>query len=173
MEIGDRIKALRKAVNLTQEEFASRLKISKGFVSNLEKGRVLPSEQLIHLMAYEFSSSEYWLTTGEDSMFLPPVEVVRQQISRLGERAYYDALKQLLDDNGLIVLRSALGGRGNEKEFDPELEPMIHFLVDLWSVGDEKLKAWATVQFSRAFPDDVKEEVQKKRAKDQGRESIA
>lgn len=43
MEIGPRIKALRVAQNMTQEELASRTDLSKGFISQLENDATSPS----------------------------------------------------------------------------------------------------------------------------------
>lgn len=162
MSIGERIKILRKNIGLTQVEFAARLKISKGFVSNLEKNRVLPSEQLIRLISYEFSSSECWLTSGEGEMVLPPAEIIKNQIDRMGERAYYEALNEWICKKGLVVFENASIHRALGKNADPDLEQMIKFLNDLWAVGDDDLKAWARVQFARAFPPDIEEDIQKK-----------
>ena len=167
MGIGERIKELRKAAGLTQEEFAVRLKITKGFISNLEKERVHPSDQLLRLISYEYNSSEYWLTTGEGDMFVPAEKAVRDQIARLGERAFTEGLWKLLNDNNLVILRGVLSKPGG-KNSDPDLDHMINFLIDLWSVADDELKSWARVQFARAFPPDIEEEVQKKRTGDQG-----
>jgi len=169
LSIGKRIKSLRHALILTQEQFAGRLKISKGFVSNLEKERVLPSDQLIRLMSYEYSSSEYWLTTGDGEMFLSPEEVVKNQIARLGERAFYEAIRAIADEHALSILAPRSGNRN----LDPELCNMQDFLTDIWSLGDDDLKAWAKVQFNRAFPSDVVDDVQKKHAETQGQESTA
>ncbi|MEA4926510.1 MAG: helix-turn-helix transcriptional regulator [Syntrophomonadaceae bacterium] len=170
MLIGERIKKLREAVKLTQEAFAERLKVTKGFISNLEKGRVLPSDQLIHLMSYEFSSSEYWLLSGEGEMFLSPKELIKAQIEKIGDQAYYDAYKSLLQESSLVVIENAYQYKGRQ---EPDLEKMLKFLEDLWAVGDDNLRAWARVQFSRAFPPDVEEEVLKKCAEKQGQESSA
>lgn len=159
MSIGGRIKYLRKAVNLTQEEFAQRLRISKGFLSNLEKEIRRPSDQLVLLIAYEYSSSEDWILKGEGEMFLSVEDVVKKQIVHFGERAYYEAIQKILDDNGLIA-RVALTPRTGGH--DPDLNQMLYFFIDLWATGDEDLKAWAKVQFGRAFPQDIKDEVQKK-----------
>lgn len=172
MSIGERIKLLRKALNLTQVQFAARLRISKGFVSNLEKDRVSPSEQLLLLMSYEFSSSEYWLINGEGEMFLSPETIIKQGIDRLGEQVFLEAFKKTMDEKGLVVPIGSLAYRlGNNQDYDQDLIHMVNFLTDLWLVGDEDLKAWAKVQFSRAFPPDVEEEVQKKRAEKQERTS--
>lgn len=43
MEIGDKIKSLRKKMDLTQEELASRSDLTKGFISQLERNLNSPS----------------------------------------------------------------------------------------------------------------------------------
>lgn len=43
MEIGDKIKSLRKKMDLTQEELASRSELTKGFISQLERNLNSPS----------------------------------------------------------------------------------------------------------------------------------
>lgn len=72
MSVGERICKVRKTLSLTQEEFALRLGINKGSPSNLEKGRQIPSEQLIKLISHEFLVSEEWLKNGQGEMFTPP-----------------------------------------------------------------------------------------------------
>ena len=46
-QIGKRIRQLRKVEHLTQEQFARRLGINRGYISALETCRNQPSEQLI------------------------------------------------------------------------------------------------------------------------------
>ena len=43
MKIGEKIKFLRQAANLTQEELADRCELSKGFISQLERDMTSPS----------------------------------------------------------------------------------------------------------------------------------
>ena len=67
----DRIKALRKALSLTQQEFADRLSIKRGAVANYEIGRNIPADSVIALICREFGVSEAWLRTGAGEMFPP------------------------------------------------------------------------------------------------------
>lgn len=67
----ERIKELRKRLNLTQQEFADRLSIKRGAVANYEVGRNTPSDSVIALICREFNVSERWLREGEGEMFLP------------------------------------------------------------------------------------------------------
>lgn len=45
--VGDQIKALRIARNITQEEFASRINVAKSTVSSYENGSRLPSYDIL------------------------------------------------------------------------------------------------------------------------------
>lgn len=65
----DRIKQLRQALGLTQDELGSRIGITKSSISTMESGRSNPSEQTLRSMCREFGASYLWLTTGEGSMF--------------------------------------------------------------------------------------------------------
>lgn len=60
-----RIKKVRDDHFLTQEEFASHLKISKSSVSLLESGRNKPSKQTVAMICDKFNVSLEWLETGE------------------------------------------------------------------------------------------------------------
>lgn len=156
--IGDRIRLLRKTLNLTQEMFGQLLGVSQRHISQLEKGTRDASEQLIKHMCLRFHTSEFWLTTGEGEMFLTPEEVIKNQMARLGERAFMQALANVLEERGLALPVFRPSGKNR----DPALEKMISFFIDLWSLGNEKLQAWAQVQFERAFPPDIQQDVQKK-----------
>lgn len=65
----DRIKELRRALDLTQDEFGGRIGITKSSISTMESGRSNPSEQTLRSMCREFGASYLWLTTGEGPMF--------------------------------------------------------------------------------------------------------
>lgn len=65
----DRIKELRRVLDLTQDEFGGRIGITKSSISTMESGRSNPSEQTLRSMCREFGASYLWLTTGEGPMF--------------------------------------------------------------------------------------------------------
>lgn len=67
--MNERIKDLRKALGLTQQEFADRLGIKRGAVANYEIGRNTPIDSVIILLCREFRVNETWLRTGEGEMF--------------------------------------------------------------------------------------------------------
>lgn len=67
--MNNRIKELRRTLDLTQDEFGGRIGITKSSISTMESGRSNPSEQTLRSMCREFGASYLWLTTGEGSMF--------------------------------------------------------------------------------------------------------
>lgn len=69
--MNDRIKRLRKELDLTQQEFADRISIKRGAVANYEIGRNIPSDSVINLICREFNVNESWLRTGTGEMFNP------------------------------------------------------------------------------------------------------
>lgn len=71
MELNERIKKLRRNLDLTQQEFADRIGIKRGAIANYEIGRNTPADSVVSLICREFNVSEEWLRTGEGDMFLP------------------------------------------------------------------------------------------------------
>lgn len=70
MTIGERLKNLRKALGLTQQEFSDKLKVSRSNIATYEVGKNNPAEAVINLICREFNVSETWLRTGEGEMFV-------------------------------------------------------------------------------------------------------
>lgn len=64
-----RLKQIRKALNLTQQEFADRLKIKRNTVATYETGKSNPSDAAVSLICREFNVNEEWLRTGSGEMF--------------------------------------------------------------------------------------------------------
>lgn len=67
-EICDRIKEVRKANNLTMEQFGKRIGLSKSAISLIEKGTNGTTDQTIQSICREFGISESWLRTGDGPM---------------------------------------------------------------------------------------------------------
>lgn len=81
----ERIKKLRKTLDLTQQEFADRLNIKRNTVATYETGKSNPSDAAVTLICREFKVREAWLRTGEGEMF--------QEMSRDDEIAvFFDAV---------------------------------------------------------------------------------
>ena len=67
----DRIKAVRKAAGLTQQEFAESLGLKQNTVATYEIGRLLPSDRTITDICRNYSVNETWLRTGAGEIFRP------------------------------------------------------------------------------------------------------
>ena len=66
--MNERIKELRRALKLTQAEFASKIGSVQNTITGYETGRREPSNQVITLICKTFNVSEVWLKTGEGEM---------------------------------------------------------------------------------------------------------
>lgn len=70
LNIGERIKILRRTLNLTQTEFASRIGSVQNTVTGYESGRRNPSAPVVSLICREFNVNENWLRNGTEPMFI-------------------------------------------------------------------------------------------------------
>ena len=100
--MNERIKELRKALKLTQQEFADKLNIKRGAIANYEIGRNDPIDAVISLICKEFNVNEEWLRTGQGEMFreLPEEDEVAAYVSDLledtEENPLYDIIKEIM-----------------------------------------------------------------------------
>lgn len=70
MTLGERIKKLRKALDLTQQKFAEQIGTTQNVLANYESGRRNPSASAFNNICKTFNVNETWLRTGEGEMFL-------------------------------------------------------------------------------------------------------
>lgn len=116
--MNERIKALRKELNLTQQEFANRINVKRNTVATYEMGRNQPIDAVISLICKTFNVSEEWLRDGSGEMFIErsPEEEVGYYVEDLLEydgngNAFYDAIIEMmktyhsLDDKSKTVIR--------------------------------------------------------------------
>ena len=66
---GKVLREARKALGLTQGEFAKPLSISGSYVSDIEKGKAVPSEAVIREISDYYRINRKKLETGEGEMF--------------------------------------------------------------------------------------------------------
>lgn len=69
MTVSERVKELRKSMNLTLEKFGNKLGVEKSAISKIENGENGLTDQMTKLMVKEFGVNENWLRTGEGEMF--------------------------------------------------------------------------------------------------------
>lgn len=66
----ERIKLIRKKLELTQQEFADKLGIARNNIAGYETCKRSPSDAVISLICTKFNINEEWLRTGEGEMFV-------------------------------------------------------------------------------------------------------
>lgn len=87
-----RLKALRKELNMTQQEFADKIGIARGNISSYEVGKNAISNAVISLICKtDFSKgkvNENWLRNGNGDMFIVPStdEKLRQAFESLNSQ---------------------------------------------------------------------------------------
>ena len=117
----ERIKELRKKLNLTQAKFAERLGVKGNTISQYESGRNEPIDAVVSLICREFNVNEAWLRTGKEPMFA--------EISEDEELAQIFSAIAVSDD-ALIkrIIRAYWKLNDNEKE-------IVRKLIDGFSVN--------------------------------------
>ena len=109
MTQGERIKEIRKSLNLTLEKFGEKIGVTKTAISRIEKGERGCTEQMTKAICREFGVDYIWLTTGEGEMFVDSDDDFIEKIDRImaGED---DARKNIfkfmlsLNDDDIVAL---------------------------------------------------------------------
>lgn len=70
MTLGERIKKVRKSLDLTQQKFASQIGTTQNNIASYEIGRREPSAAAVNNICKTFNVSETWLRTGDGEMFI-------------------------------------------------------------------------------------------------------
>ena len=77
----ERIRELRKHLNMTMDEFGARIGLSKAAISLIESGRNGTRDQTVYAICREFGVNEDWLRTGEGEMFEQTRETVLDRLA--------------------------------------------------------------------------------------------
>lgn len=114
--MNERLKKLRKALDLTQQEFADRIGIARGNVGAYEVNKNAPSDAVISLICREFNVNESWLRDGTGEMFVEQTmdEQIEEFVGTLLQNEEDSFKRRLisglaaLDENGWKVLEDFL-----------------------------------------------------------------
>lgn len=68
--MNNRIREIRKTLDLSQKEFAGKIGLKQNAISYMEKDGSTVTEQNIKAICSQFSVNENWLRTGSGKMFL-------------------------------------------------------------------------------------------------------
>ena len=91
--MNERIKQLRKVLDLTQQKFADKLGVKRNTVGQWECGINAITDRVIFSICREFDVSEEWLRAGEGEMF--------EQLTEQQKIMKYTAL--LLKDKDSVI----------------------------------------------------------------------
>ena len=112
VSVNERLKLLRLALKLNQEEFGKKVGVSNTAISKLEKSERNVTDQMIISICREFNVNEEWFRTGEGKMFIELPEEdeffkAAAQISKANDKLIMQALIEYwkLDDNGKKLLK--------------------------------------------------------------------
>jgi transcriptional regulator with XRE-family HTH domain len=93
----DRIRAIRKALKLSQSEFAERIGIKGTALSMVELGKNTLTEQNIKLVCMTFNVNDIWLRTGEGEMFAVSPH----------KKEFFEIYRELMPETQQALLRLA------------------------------------------------------------------
>ena len=106
MELGEKIKELRNKQGLTQEELADRAKLSKGFISQLERDMTSPSiatlEDLLQCLGttlgefFNEEQEEEQIVFTEEDFFVKKDEEYKNQIKWIIPNAQKNCMEPIL-----------------------------------------------------------------------------
>ncbi|MDR0586424.1 MAG: helix-turn-helix transcriptional regulator [Treponema sp.] len=106
MTINARIREARKALNMSQKDFAKAICISNSYLADVENEARKSNDRIVKLASMIFGISENWLKTGEGEMFYKsPDEKITKLISIFNELPI-DFQDYVLDQiEKLLILR--------------------------------------------------------------------
>lgn len=83
MTQGERVRELRKSLNLTTEKFGEKLGVQRSAISKIENGRCSLTDANINAICREFSINRTWLTSGEGDMRIDSDDDFLEKIDRI------------------------------------------------------------------------------------------
>ncbi|WP_167955070.1 helix-turn-helix domain-containing protein [Anaerosporobacter faecicola] len=96
--MNERIKHLRKTLDMTQQEFAERIGVKRNTIAQYEIGRNEPIDSIFSLICREFNVNPEWLRNGEGEMFIVLPE----------EDEYFAAATEISNDNDTFAMNAII-----------------------------------------------------------------
>lgn len=128
--MNERLKKLRKALNLNQVDFGSKLSLTGSAISRYESGVNAMSDSIILLICREFNVNEEWLRHGTGEMF---VQKNNDLVSKLSEEYHLglygqqllETYMQLSDADKRAVERFVMQLTANVQKAEDSIEPSV------------------------------------------------
>jgi len=125
MSLGERIKFLRKILKLNQQEFAKRIGIARGYLSELESNRKKPPERILRLISHTFGVRYEWLKEGKGEIWEKKKEVPVW-------------FKEFLEKASDLDIETVRAITEMLKEMNEEDKKLFLKFLEKWSKGIEK-----------------------------------
>lgn len=99
MSIGDRIKAKRLGLKLTQQDLSNELHITPQHISAIEQNKRLPSLSMLQKLAEELGVTIDYIVTGRESVLsgLLPAVKADPRLSLKARKALVSIIEELYD----------------------------------------------------------------------------
>jgi transcriptional regulator with XRE-family HTH domain len=131
--LNSRLKDIRKALRLTQKEFAARLGITDSGISRLEKGQNQLTDQLIRAICREYKVNYEYLKNGIGEMFSDVPQTVVDELCAQYDLDEFDRIMiqeyLKLDESSRNVLKAYIrsimkrvGSDDTQSKIDAEVE---------------------------------------------------
>lgn len=115
MTINNRVKRLRKSLDLTLDKFGERLGVTKTAISRIEKGERSVTDQMFKSICREFNVREEWLRDGIEPIYdlseesgIEYIELLMNGVDSSFRDLILDIIKsysELNDDNKKTVVQ--------------------------------------------------------------------
>jgi len=115
LTINDRVKQLRKSLDLTLDKFGEHVGVTKTAISRIEKGERSVTDQMFRSICREFNVREEWLRDGIDPVYdlseengIEYIELLMNGVDSSFRDIILDIIKsysELNDDNKKTVVQ--------------------------------------------------------------------
>ena len=122
--MNERIKSLRKYLNMTQDDFSKQIGLSRHYIAQVEIGTKTPSERTISDICREFDVNEEWLRNGTGEMLVQKskdeqISEMLGEIQKSGEDTFKHRLVSALanlDEDGWNALEKLIDSIAKKNE---------------------------------------------------------
>jgi len=114
ISINARIKAVRKALGLSQRAFCRGIFLSQGFYAQIENGLKKANERIYELISTKYNINKDWLLTGKGEMFSGPTPNI--ELEQLIE--IYKELDPLFREYIMLQIKQLLAVQKRSKKTD-------------------------------------------------------
>jgi transcriptional regulator with XRE-family HTH domain len=124
--MNERLKKLRKLLDISQAEFAKNLNMAQNSYSQIETGKIAITNKNVELICLKYGVNKDWLCTGTGAMFIkkdiaetPEEEEILSIFRRLS-----DEMKDFLLDMGRKLVKPKSSSQREDIPDDFPLEPI-------------------------------------------------